>query len=608
MSDFWDGGSLPHPAELRSFLERRGLNPTAVDNILGEYEETIVGGVTTYNWTQDQVNEWVESKVGEATAAKEANTVATDPNVAIQDMVADEEAEARAASTRHAQLADQRSEVVGQQLSSYYDQMTSVGDDSVAYGAGLASSIALGVRVDEAGNPIIGPDGMPMPVTPTGLWDEIRGMKFNMGALSMPYDVASQRQRQAASGRTPSELLAGYGATDDSAQRWVDPLSYPNDKRASGRSQQELVSGYSGPRIRGKRNLTPSEALAMLTSMDENYLTTLQQEMWEAGLYERVAGEGAIPTWGRADVATRKALIEMFTEASLDPTATVSEVLNNLADQRISRMAPAEAGPGAQVNVPDFNPEVTSAETLAQTIDEIAQNLRGSFASDEEKQTLIKTLQDKEVANQREVYDRSVADLLQGGAGGAAGGGGGVGGTEEVDRFMAALAGKESGGDYNAVNADSGASGKFQIMPANWPSWAARAGLSPDAPRTPANQELVAKRIMLDYYQQFGNWRDVAVAWYSGPGRVNELRYSDRPQGRYPSINDYANDVMARFGRQSAADIPGVMGGDINAAIERFDPAAEAEAILKAQDPAGWQAHEYSDRAIEFFGLLGGVV
>lgn len=605
MADFWDNGSLPHPAELRSYLERQGIVSTDIDSILAEYEETIVGGVTTYNWTQDQVNDWVSSKVRGAAQEEEGKAVGG-PDAQIRDMVADEQAQAAAASTRHADLAEQRTEVVGRQLSSYYDQMTSVGDDDVAYGAGLASSIALGVRVDEAGNPIIGPDGMPMPITPTGLWDEIRGMKFNMGALSMPYDVSSQRQRQAASGRTGSELLAGYGATDDSEQRWVDPRSYPNDSRASGRSQQELLSGYSGPRIRGKRNLTPSEALAMLTSMDENYLTTLQQEMWEAGLYERVAGEGAIPTWGRADVATRKALIEMFTEASLDPTASVSDVLNNLAEQRISRLAPPEGGPGAESNIPDFNPEVTSAETLAQTIDEIAQNLRGEFASDDEKNALVKTLQDKEVANQRELYDRSVADLLQGGAGAAAGGGGG--GTEEIDRFMAALAGKESGGDYNAVNADSGASGKFQIMPGNWPSWASRAGLSPDAPRTPANQELVAKRIMLDYYQQFGNWRDVAVAWYSGPGRVNELRYSDRPQGRYPSINDYANDVMARFGRQSAAGVPGMMGGDINAAIERFDPAAEAQAILKAQDPAGWQAHEYSDRAIEFFGLLGGVV
>jgi hypothetical protein len=344
----------------------------------------------------------------------------------------------------------------------------------------------------------------------------------------------------------------------------------------------------------------------MLTSMDESYLTRLQQEMWEAGLFERVAGEGAIPTWGRADVATRKALIEMFTEASITPDMSISEMLDALAAERIGRMEAPEVGPGAESQLPDFNPEITSEETLGQTIDEIAQNLRGQFASPEERSKLIKTLQDKEVANQREVYDRSIADAMSGA--GAAGGAGG----EEIDRFMAAIAGKESGGNYNAVNEDSGASGKFQIMPGNWASWATRAGLSPDAPRTPDNQELVAKRIMLDYYQQFGNWRDVAVAWYSGPGRVPANRFNDRPQGggKDPSINDYANDIMSRFGRQSgpAPGDPGFTGGDINAPIERFDPGAEAEAILKASDPEGWQAHEYGQRAIDFYSLLQGVV
>lgn len=122
-------------------------------------------------------------------------------------------------------------------------------------------------------------------------------------------------------------------------------------------------------------------------------------------------------------------------------------------------------------------------------------------------------------------------------------------GGADIDKFMAAIAGKESGGNYNATNPDSGASGKFQIMPENWGVWSREAGLGPKAARSPANQELVAKYKMQQYYQQFGNWRDVAIAWYGGPGAVS---YSDqqknRKQGKYPSINQYADEVVSRIG------------------------------------------------------------
>ena len=41
-------------------------------------------------------------------------------------------------------------------------------------------------------------------------------------------------------------------------------------------------------------------------------------------------------------------------------------------------------------------------------------------------------------------------------------------------RFMYAMGQVESGGNYTARNPTSGAYGKYQIMPSNWPSWAAR--------------------------------------------------------------------------------------------------------------------------------------
>ncbi|MBQ6006594.1 MAG: hypothetical protein IJL14_10160 [Selenomonadaceae bacterium] len=64
---------------------------------------------------------------------------------------------------------------------------------------------------------------------------------------------------------------------------------------------------------------------------------------------------------------------------------------------------------------------------------------------------------------------------------------------------MRAISGQESGseeGDYNAVNSRTNATGRFQIMPENWSSWAQDAGLSADAPMTPENQNLVARNKM----------------------------------------------------------------------------------------------------------------
>lgn len=144
-------------------------------------------------------------------------------------------------------------------------------------------------------------------------------------------------------------------------------------------------------------------------------------------------------------------------------------------------------------------------------------------------------------------------------SGGGGGGYGYQGSQEDVDLFMGAISGQESGGDFEAYNSDSGASGAFQIMPENWPSWAKDVGLSSDAPMTPENQKIVARNKMLEYYNKFGNWRDVAIAWYAGEGAVSWSEAAkNRPQysngNKYPSINEYADSVMGRF-EKIAADL-----------------------------------------------------
>lgn len=123
--------------------------------------------------------------------------------------------------------------------------------------------------------------------------------------------------------------------------------------------------------------------------------------------------------------------------------------------------------------------------------------------------------------------------------------------TDEFESLVNAIGGQESGGNYGAVNGRTGASGKYQIMSDNWPSWAEEAGLSADAPMTPENQEIVARHKLREYYDKYGA-RGAAIAWYGGEGALN---YSDEAlnrkqgNGNEPSINEYANDVMSRMGR-----------------------------------------------------------
>lgn len=119
------------------------------------------------------------------------------------------------------------------------------------------------------------------------------------------------------------------------------------------------------------------------------------------------------------------------------------------------------------------------------------------------------------------------------------------------EAFINAIAGQESGGSYNAENSDTGAYGKYQILPSNWPEWAEEAGIGADAPRTPENQEIVARFKLGQYYDKYGA-RGAAIAWYGGEGALN---YSDEAlnrkqgdNGEYPSINEYADEVLGRMG------------------------------------------------------------
>ena len=114
--------------------------------------------------------------------------------------------------------------------------------------------------------------------------------------------------------------------------------------------------------------------------------------------------------------------------------------------------------------------------------------------------------------------------------------------------FLNAIAGQESGGSYTVVNKDSGALGKYQVMPANVASWSKQVlgySITPSQfLNSPELQEKVVQGILKGYYDDYGP-RGAASAWYSGQPGLSE---DTRSQNGYPSIKSYVDQVMARMG------------------------------------------------------------
>jgi hypothetical protein len=109
-------------------------------------------------------------------------------------------------------------------------------------------------------------------------------------------------------------------------------------------------------------------------------------------------------------------------------------------------------------------------------------------------------------------------------------------GHAEQLRFMWAMAGQESGWDYYARNRTSGAFGKYQIMPFNWPVWAESFLGDARADQTPFNQEKVAYGKIRELYAWLGTWKRVAYWWLTGDTEADERRWSSYALGYVKTI------------------------------------------------------------------------
>lgn len=117
--------------------------------------------------------------------------------------------------------------------------------------------------------------------------------------------------------------------------------------------------------------------------------------------------------------------------------------------------------------------------------------------------------------------------------------------AEQV-RFMWAMARAESGSDYYARNATSGAFGRYQIMPFNWPVWAADYLGDRRAEQTPYNQEKVAYGKIRDLYGWLGTWKRVAYWWLTGRTDHHEKRWTAYARGYVTKIMRMRKQAPAR--------------------------------------------------------------
>jgi len=141
--------------------------------------------------------------------------------------------------------------------------------------------------------------------------------------------------------------------------------------------------------------------------------------------------------------------------------------------------------------------------------------------------------------------------------------GGGTGGStgkkgDNASAFINAISGQESGGSYGVVNRDSGALGKYQVMPSNiagsggWDKEALGYNISTSQYlASPELQEQLAGYKLKQYYDKYGA-AGAAVAWYAGPGAADKYvrsgHISTSSEGNYPTQYAYVQSVLRRMG------------------------------------------------------------
>lgn len=386
-------------------------------------------------------------------------------------------------------------------------------------------------------------------------------------------------------GATYASTLAAGGTPDVVGWSYSKPLGGTGLKGLNTLTQIAQQGGMTYYTLPG--------FLEQWGQMDPNQRASIQKQLLAAGLYSSAYYPSAAGTTAKqplygaaADYDTITALTNAW-DAAKSTGQTMDTVLGqaNAAAMNAARIYQQNTAVGIF--------DQSDPAEIRGIADQQAIATLGRKATADEKALAVSMVQASQVAYQQGKFNQTVAANRADVATQLAGG---IGGTQgnvpssiaantpaSVNALVSALGGQESGsptaGGYTAVNPDSGATGRFQVMPGNWASWSQAAGLGPNAPMTPQNQEIVARNQISVYLTDGGGDPSyVAVAWYAGESDAKAFQADPTnpkwkvPQysggKKYPSIYDYATSIVGKMGAavpgslatQAAAGAPPVGG------------------------------------------------
>lgn len=96
-------------------------------------------------------------------------------------------------------------------------------------------------------------------------------------------------------------------------------------------------------------------------------------------------------------------------------------------------------------------------------------------------------------------------------------------GMNQINLFLARLRDNESKGSYSHFGEDGERLGAYGISPANWRRWTAQYGLTGAPWQNKSAQDSVAHQKVAEYYNRYGNWELVALAWWGGTEYADEI-------------------------------------------------------------------------------------
>ena len=199
-----------------------------------------------------------------------------------------------------------------------------------------------------------------------------------------------------------------------------------------------------------------------------------------------------------------------------------------------------------------------------------------------------------------------------------------------IDVYLLALTEKESNNRYSLLHKPGfiedfvtgkpikvQALGAYGILDINWPVWSKQAGLQGAKWQDPNGQDAVAKYKVQGYFNMFGSWDLVSIAWFAGPETAKEVAKGiedglDKKDNMGTSVRDYIiginNDItekMMEIKVDVAPDIsftPPVTKPQQTKMNKNLYAAQMLDTLNKAQNPSGQRPDLFASQVPEEAG------